>query len=147
MTAKPQAHRLRKGRDSEANRIYFITAATADRQPVFDEFNHARRLIQVLRESAFMQRAQTLCFVVMPDHLHWLMQLGEGYELSQVVRTVKSLASKRIGRSIWQKGFYDHAVRKEEDLRSLARYIVANPLRAGLVESVGQYPHWDSIWM
>jgi REP element-mobilizing transposase RayT len=147
MTEKPHAHRLRKGRISEANRIYFITAATTDRQPVFADFSHARQLIRVLQENAAMQRAQTLCFVVMPDHLHWLMQLGEGFDLPQVVRTVKSLSSKRIGRSIWQKGFYDHAVRREEDLRSLARYIVANPLRAGLVESVGLYPHWDSVWL
>jgi REP element-mobilizing transposase RayT len=147
MTVKPHAHRLRKGRVSEENRTYFITAATSERQQVFADFNHARLLIRLLQENAIMNRAQTLCFVVMPDHLHWLMQLGEGYELSQVVRSVKSLSSKRIGQSIWQKGFHDHAVRREDDLRSLARYIVANPIRSGLVESVGLYPHWDSIWL
>ncbi len=117
MTVKPHAHRLRNGRVSETNRIYFITAVTSGRQPVFADFNHARQLIHVLRENTAMQRAQTLCFVVMPDHLHWLMQLDEGYELSQVIRTVKSLSSKRIGQSIWQKGFYDHAIRRQEDLR------------------------------
>jgi len=147
MMVKPHANRLRKGRVSEANRIYFITAVTADRQPMFTDFSHARQLIKVLWESATMQRTQTLCFVVMPDHLHWLMQLHEDNKLSQVVHTVKSLSSKRIGQRIWQKGFYDHAVRKDEELKSLARYIVANPLRAGLVESVGLYPHWDSVWL
>jgi hypothetical protein len=29
----------------------------------------------------------------------------------------------------------------------LARYVVANPVRAGLVQRVGQYPHWDAIWL
>jgi hypothetical protein len=29
----------------------------------------------------------------------------------------------------------------------LARYIVANPLRAGLVEHLGDYPHWDAVWL
>ncbi len=147
MTEKPHAHRLRKGRVSETNRIYFITTATHNRQPVFNNFNHARQLIHVLRENAAMQRTQTLCFVVMPDHLHWLMRLEKDCDLSQVTRSVKSISSRRIGENVWQKGFYDRAVRREEDLKSLARYIVANPLRAGLVESVGQYPHWDSVWL
>jgi REP element-mobilizing transposase RayT len=147
MAKIPHARQLRKGRVSEANRIYSITTATAERQHVFADFNNARQLIHVLQNNDAMQLTQTLCFVVMPDHLHWLMQLHDGYELSQVVHTVKSLSSKRIGHSIWQKGFYDHAVRKEEDIKSIARYIVANPVRAGLVESVNQYPHWDSMWL
>jgi REP element-mobilizing transposase RayT len=52
----------------------------------------------------------------------------------------------RRGR-IWQKGFHDHAIRKEEDLRAVARYVVANPVRAGLVQSVRDYPHWDARWI
>jgi hypothetical protein len=32
-------------------------------------------------------------------------------------------------------------------LRDIARYIIANPLRAGLAESIGDYPHWDAIWL
>jgi REP element-mobilizing transposase RayT len=147
MTEMPHTHRLRKGRVSEANRIYFITAATLNRRQVFANFDHALILIRVLRENSALQRAQTLCFVVMPDHLHWFMLLDKGHDLSRVVRDVKSIFSKRIGYGIWQKGFYDHAVRSEEDLRSLARYIVANPIRAGLVESVCQYPYWDSVWL
>jgi hypothetical protein len=37
-------------------------------------------------------------------------------------------------------------IRREEDLVSIARYIVANPLRAGIVKSVREYPHWDAVW-
>jgi putative transposase len=32
-------------------------------------------------------------------------------------------------------------------MTSIARYIVANPLRAGLVERLGDYPHWDAVWL
>ncbi len=42
---------------------------------------------------------------------------------------------------LWQKGLFDRALRREEDLKAMARYIVANPLRAGLVEHIGQYPY------
>jgi REP element-mobilizing transposase RayT len=89
----------------------------------------------------------TFCFVIMPDHLHWMLQLGKGKNLGNVVQSFKSLTSHKLGRRVFQKGFYDHAVRKEEDLRNLARYIIANPLRAGLVEDIHAYPHWDAIWM
>jgi putative transposase len=49
--------------------------------------------------------------------------------------------------SLWQRAYYDRAARKDEDIRRIARYIVANPLRAGLVQEIGDYPHWDCIWM
>jgi putative transposase len=139
---------LRLGRISEPGRIYHITAVTSGRTPLFSELVAARCLIGVLRDVHEAGLASTLAFVVMPDHLHWLMQLGDARTLSQVMGTVKSLSARRLGRgSIWQRGFHDHAVRVEEDLVALARYIVANPLRAGLVTRVGDYPHWDAAWL
>jgi REP element-mobilizing transposase RayT len=66
---------------------------------------------------------------------------------------VKSGAARQVNalrgslQRVWQRGFYDRAVRKEDDLVDMARYIVANPLRAGLVRSIKCYPHWDAIWL
>ena len=45
------------------------------------------------------------------------------------------------------RGLHDHAVRSDEDFRALARYVVANPLRAGLVSQIGDYPLWDAAWL
>jgi len=50
-------------------------------------------------------------------------------------------------KAIWQAGYHDHALRKEEDIRDVARYIVMNPVRAGLVRSVREYPLWDAKWL
>lgn len=147
MAQKPHAHSLRSGRHSQAGHIYLLTTATKGRLAVFDDFTHARQLIGVLREQQQRQHAKTLAFVVMPDHLHWLMQLGDRVPLSMCMRNVKTLSDLRIGRPIWQTGFHDHALRDEEDLPRIARYIVANPVRAGLVTRTGQYPHWDAIWV
>ena len=91
--------------------------------------------------------ARTLSFVVMPDHLHWLMALGDSKDLGETVQALKSLTTKRLGGKIFQKGFYDHALRQEEDIKGVARYMVANPLRAGLVDNINNYPHWDAIWL
>jgi len=64
-----------------------------------------------------------------------------------VVRSVKSVSAHRLGGALWQRGFHDHALRRDEDIEDIARYIVANPLRAGLVRHIGDYPHWDAIWI
>lgn len=138
---------LRKGRVSNPGYIYAVTTVTRNRYPYFREFHHARRLVWVLKQAQMRGQAETLCYVVMPDHLHWLFRLGETHSLQWVVWAVKAQSSRQIGLPVWQKGFYDHAVRDDRELLPLARYIVANPLRAGLVDHIGQYPHWDAIWL
>jgi len=147
MHNKAQSHRLRSGRYSCAGQAYLITMVTAARAPVFESLAAARSLVQVLQQEQRLTRAQTLAFVVMPDHLHWLMQLGEVCTLSQCVHSVKSMSSRQHGPGLWQAGFHDRTLRREDDLRAIARYIVANPLRAGLVQQLGDYPHWDACWL
>jgi len=137
---------LRKGRVSEVNRVYHLVFSTKDRVVVFDDFNKARRLIYFLMQDECMGRTRTLSFVVMPDHIHWLFELKDG-SISGAVQRVKSMFSKWLGENVWNRGFYDHAIRADEDLANVARYIVANPLRAGLVKRVGDYPHWDAVWL
>ena len=140
------AQDLRKGRYSEPNRLYLVTAVTLNRNPVFRNLRAARVLINTMRSEFLHNQVNTYAYVVMPDHFHWLLQLNEE-SLSQVVGRVKRLTSRQIGRAIWQDGFHDRAVRQEEDLKNMARYVIANPLRAGLVESIGDYPHWDAVWV
>lgn len=138
---------LRRGRVSISGQIYHITVATSRRQPHFSNLFIARSAIRVLQQAQMRGDAETLAYVLMPDHLHWLMVLGAGRELSKVVGTIKSLSSRMTGYKLWQQGFHDHAVRREERVRHIAQYIVANPLRAGLVARLGDYPHWDATWL
>jgi len=94
----------------------------------------------------------SLAYVVMPDHFHWLVQLDREITLHEVVRKLKGRSARRMGKlkfaaaRVWQSGFHDHAVRKEEDLENLANYLIQNPLRAGLVSDVDDYPYWYSAW-
>jgi len=143
-----RSHLLRKGRFSEPGRAYLVTAVTHGRERLFAGWRVGR---VVARELAAAP-AETLAWVLMPDHLHWLLVLGEA-ALGSVVGALKSRSALavngRLGRQgpVWQKGYHDHAVRGEEDPRALARYVVANPVRAGLVERVGDYPLWDAVWL
>jgi REP element-mobilizing transposase RayT len=148
---QPHGCNLRKNRVSETGRIYLITCVTHLREPFLSQFIYGRLLVQVLMKEK--PHAETLAYVVMPDHLHWLIQLQENVQLGSLMRTVKCVSSHQINQhskrsgKFWQPGYHDHALRKEEDLVSVARYIVANPLRAGIVKRIGDYPLWDAIWL
>ena len=104
-----------------------------------------------MRHEDKAQHTTTLAFVVMPDHLHWLVQLNSDRSLSVIVNKVKSQSARHVnmllrqsGR-VWQKGYFDRAIRQEDDIAAVARYIVANPLRRGLVRRIGDYPLWDAV--
>ena len=145
---------LRKGRYSEQQRAYFVTTVLAERERrYFTDFACARCVVAEMRALHDDEAVSSLAWVVMPDHVHWLFQLGEDTNLSAAVKRFKACSARRInghlGRqgALWQKAFYDHALRKDEDVQGVARYIVANPLRAGLVEHIGEYPLWNAIWL
>ncbi|MBN1268814.1 MAG: transposase [Kiritimatiellae bacterium] len=81
-------------------------------------------------------------FVVMPNHVHWLVSPHAGYELEGILRSVKSYTAAGINRirhgagRVWQTGNYDHIVRDMEELRHFRRYIADNPAKAGLKDDV-----------
>lgn len=144
---------LRKGRFSESNQLYFITTVTHERNQVFNNFNSARILINTMKYLDKSNYVKSLSWVVMPDHLHWLFQLGDRATLPEVVKRLKASSARSINQginrqgAIWQKSYYDRALRSDEDVKTLSRYIIANPLRAGLVEDIGDYSHWDAVWL
>ena len=152
MSDSPASHRLRTGRDAEPNRIYLLTTNTLGREPVFADYALGRLVVHQFRQAQSLGLANSLAWVVMPDHFHWLVEL-EKCSLSSLMRQTKSLTTREVNLSsarhgpLWQQGYHDRALRRDEDLVKMARYVVANPLRAGLVERLGNYPLWDAIWV
>jgi putative transposase len=146
------ASRLRTGRFSEPGRIYLVTTATHQRQPFFFHLHVGRLIVNELRRVQQEGKARSMAWVIMPDHLHWLLEL-ESASLEGVVKQVKAASAVSINRAIghegplWQRGFHDRALRYDDDLAAAARYVILNPVRAGLVKRVGDYPLWDAIWV
>jgi putative transposase len=89
----------------------------------------------------------------MPDHWHGLIELGEGANLSTMIQRVKGVTARHVNQyrssdePLWAKGFHDHALRQDEAIDPTARYIIANPVRAGLVEYPMDYPYWDTYFI
>ena len=154
MLSKPSSGRraLRRGRYSETNRAYVITTVTDRRRPWFGKSALAGLMSSLLIDPEYRQDARFLCWVVMPDHVHVLLQLGHVC-LDGVVRRLKGVSARRLNQEIgrtgrfWAPGYHDHAIRTDESLVQAARYIIANPLRAGLVQKIGDYPWWNAMWL
>jgi len=154
-TTKPHSgnQALRSGRASLPNHTYLITAVVHERHRLFEDFDTACLMSKTLNASKLWPDAKLLAWVLMPDHLHLLVELGETEPLSRVVQRVKSVTATALRRHlaspprIWQSAYHERALRQSDDVRTAARYLVANPLRAGLVTQIGAYPFWNAVWL
>jgi putative transposase len=128
---------------------YFLTICT------FQKIEHFRSadvvnavLLQFLRTSnANGFAVPAYCF--MPDHLHVLAEgKSDSADLRGFVSDAKQHAAHDARRWIcgrlWQPGYYDRVLREDDNSYEVARYIVLNPVRAGLVASPGDYPFLGS---
>jgi putative transposase len=70
MTPPAHSHSLRTGRHSQAGQIYMLTTVTRERLPLLAPFDAARCVFRSLQQAQNLKQADTLAFVVMPDHLH-----------------------------------------------------------------------------
>ena len=144
---------LRKGRYSEPGREYLVTIVTHLRVLWFKDFYSTRLLVKEMQRLEREGAVTWLAWVVMPDHFHALLSLDGRISLSEAMNKLKGRSARVINKQLdrtgpfWQRSFHDHALRREEDRLQLARYVVTNPLRAGIVERLGGYPHWDSVWL
>jgi putative transposase len=151
---KTSGHKaLRKGRVSMPGRVYLLTTTTLFRRPVFRDFEAANIAASVHTMKWVWRDSQCLAWVLMPDHWHGLVMLGENDQLHTLMGRFKMASSKNVSDKhktngwLWARGYHDHALRSDEALRNAGRYIVANPLRAGIVGDLGMYPFWNAVWL
>ena len=150
----PPGHRaLRKGRSSGPNQVYLLTVTTVGRMPFFADHRAAWVACRRFEDGRLLADARMLAWVLMPDHAHWMLQLGAEKSLQKTVESLKAFTAREVnttlGRrgALWARAYHDRALRCEEDLRVVARYIIANPLRAGLVLHIGDYPYWNAAYL
>jgi putative transposase len=128
------------------------TIATARREPFFRDAELVASCLNDLRLAAEKYSASVYAYCFMPDHLHLLVDVPVGTNLVVFVRHLKQLTTYRLrhmprhhGKSLWQRRFYDHALRREEQVGEVADYTWGNPVRAGLVNDASLYPHSGSL--
>jgi len=144
---------LAKGRFSSENQIYFVTAVIDKRRKLFNNLNVCRKISLQMKQFDDQGHVATIAWVIMPDHIHWLFELKSNINLATVIKKFKGRTARKLNLllgskgTFWQHAYYDHALRCDEDIKEVARYIIANPLRAGLVDRIEDYPYWDAMWL
>lgn len=133
--------------------VYFITFRTWEKLELTSK---ARQI--VLDACLFFdrQRYTTYTLVIMPDHIHWLMQPlpksdREYWNLGSIVHSIKSYSSKQVGKTmnhigiVWQDERYDRIIRDEREFIETWDYIRNNPVKANLSTSPEHYPFFWQI--
>jgi putative transposase len=128
---------------------YFITSCTLDRRKAFVSKNFHDECRDELFTLSTRFGFATNAYVFMPDHIHFLAEAQrDGAALEAFVSLWKQRTgyawSRRHGRRLWQEGYADRVLRPNDDGLAIARYIVENPVRAGLVKEVQAYPYLGS---
>ena len=140
---------LRRGRISCPGGIYLVTFTTQDRATCFVDHGMATVACRAITDRRLWRHSELLAWVLMPDHWHGIVRLGEAEPLSSLVGRVKANSSRQVRAShtvarVWARAFQDRALRRDESVLDAARYVVMNPVRAGLVASPSMYPYWDA---
>ncbi len=135
---------LRRGRWSVAGATYFLTLCSDRKQRGFSSGALGRAVLDHARTMIDEWHLRTA--VVMPDHLHLVVELRDASDLANAIRRFKGPLSVRLRQEKeslkWQRSFYDHRLRKTENLLPIFLYVFLNPYRAGLVQTDQRWPHY-----
>jgi putative transposase len=98
-------------------------------------------LIDTIKHRNERRRWYAHVAVIMPDHVHLIITFGTLDTRTQTtVSKWKEWTAKSLGVR-WQRDFFEHRLRKQESFREKADYVLANPIRAGLVKRWQDWPY------
>ncbi|MCC2691621.1 transposase [Nodularia sp. LEGE 04288] len=133
---------------------YFITFVTWQRLELTPE---ARQIVLDVCKFFHNQRYELFAVVIMPDHVHILIQPfakseTEYWSIGSIMHSIKSYSSKQIPQAmlhigkVWQDSRYDEMIRTEEEFNNKWEYIRQNPVKAGLSITPEEYPFlWETF--
>jgi len=135
---------------------YFFTVAAYSRLNQ-DLTLHADLLKACIRTEQHAAPFSVLAAVLLPDHLHMIWRLPDhdadystrwrrikarfSRSIPRQSRHLGSSARRKGERGVWQRRFWEHVVRDEEELSSCIRYVHMNPVKHGYVQKPEAWPH------
>ena len=125
--------------DYRGEHVYHLILTTRGRTSSFRDERIVADCLERLQISAAASCFKIAAYYFMPDHLHLLAAGDEYSRLIPFMQHFKQATSYRHS-GLWQRSFYDHILRSEEAVEEVARYIWANPVRAGLTVDCLEFP-------
>ncbi|MEM4326041.1 MAG: transposase [Candidatus Pacearchaeota archaeon] len=127
-----------------------FTLCIKGRKNIFTSYKIVSPFIEILKESIKKFDCKNWVYLFMPDHLHLVLEgNSEEADLWKAIVYFKQKTGYWLSRNgwdaKWQKDFYDHILRKDEDLKKHIRYILENPVRKGLTNDWMNYEFKGSI--
>ncbi len=139
---------------------YFFTLVTYKRQNIFSIPENRELFLESINHVKNYHPFHVIAYCILPDHIHLLIRLPEdddnfSLRISEIKKQFSKLYTKNIGQSpakiaglaksgesgLWQKRFWEHTIRDEEDLHRHMDYIHYNPVKHGLVNRVKGWPN------
>ena len=133
--------------------LYFFTVVTYHRAPLFTDESRIEILREAFRKVMRHRPFQVDAVVVLPEHLHCIWRMPQGDDdFSSRWREIKKAASREIDTAtnqrnelmVWQRRFWEHAIRDEADWKKHMDYIHYNPVKHGLVSRPDEW-RWSSF--
>ena len=87
----------------------------------------------------------------MPNHVHILIEVFNGFSLSEIIHSWKSFSANQINKllnrtgQVWMMEYFDRYIRDYEHFDKVVNYIHNNPVKAGIVKSPSVY-RWSSAY-
>ena len=132
--------------DYSQNGAYFITICTRERRKILseivgDDAHIVPKAYGRIAEKYICNAPEVEKYVIMPDHIHMIIRLDNGSmwastptgtkgtqsKVATIVRSIKTLTTKEIGASVFQRSYYDHVIRNQQDYNAVWEYIENNP--------------------
>lgn len=135
--------------DYSSDGAYFITICSTDRKQIFSKVIKSKDIVaantvrlsnigKIIEQNIHNIETVYPCvnvvnYIIMPNHLHLILAIDTNGQtmfaptITRVIKQFKGVVSKQVGYSIWQRNFYDHIIRDENDLMTKMEYISSNP--------------------
>ena len=128
---------------------YFLTFCTFERRHIFLTRERTEAVHEQFLRASVDEGFAVLAYCFMPDHVHLLVEAqATDSDCRRFITRAKQLSAfhfhKMFGQRLWQRYGFERTLRSTDATLSVARYIVENPIRAGLVERIHDYPFLGS---
>jgi putative transposase len=129
---------------------YSLTFRTDGRRRVFTDGAAVDLVVQQLLRAASEQKFSVIAYCFMPDHLHLLIEgTSDNSDGRRFIKAFKQYSgyyySQARNETLWQRYGFEHVLRDDELTVEVVRYILGNPVRAGLARTVEEYPYVGSL--